>query len=447
MTGSHEERAEGKPFAPSLFRVVVAREDGQPSARVLEVDGDTIHIGAHPSNDVVLRDARVSPFHCSVTRREDGLRVIDTGSQQGTWVSGLSVRDVDLPPMDAEIALGASLIAISVLAATKEPELYPESHWGRLVGGSAGMRRLFAVLERESRSAAPLLIEGEPGSGKTLVAQEVARLGARQGQPFLSVDCRALTSEREGGTTELDQQARQPGPLHRAFTLSSGGTLLLENVDELPLPLQQQLLRFLEAQAGGGATPLRADDVKIVATSSGSLRRAVNRGLFLEDLHFRLWQGAAVRVPPLRDRIEDVPLLIQAFLSLEHPSARSWRFTSGTLQDLRRREWPGNVRELFEYVTRTLGLDRTDDAPSQSARVEPAFASEAPEGPPSVVEEPFKVRKERLIESFEREYLRELMAWAAGNVSRAARKARIDRMYLHRLLVRHGIERRQFPEH
>jgi DNA-binding NtrC family response regulator len=447
MTGAHEERAEGKPFASSLFRVVIAREDGQPSARVLEVDGDTIHIGAHPGNDVVLRDALVSPFHCSLTCSEDGVRLTDAGSQQGTWVSGLCVRDVDLPPSDAQIAVGASLLTISVLAGTKEPELHPESHWGRLVGGSAGMRRLFAVLERESQSAAPLFVEGESGSGKTLLAQEVARLGSRQGLPFLTVDCRALASGREGETSEHDQRAEAPGPLHRAFTLSSGGTLLLENVDELPLPLQEQLLRFLEAQAGGGATPLRANDVKIVATSSGALRRAVNRGLFLESLLFRLSQGAALRVPPLRDRIEDVPLLIQAFLSLEHPDARSWRFTSGTLQELRRREWPGNVRELFAYVTRALGLDRTEDAPPRSARVDPALSSEVPEAPPSVVEEPFKVRKERLIESFEREYLRELMAWAAGNVSRAARKARIDRMYLHRLLVRHGIERRQFPDH
>ncbi len=445
MTAADEARFEGRESR--LFRVMVSQEGGRAATRVLEVEGDVIHVGSHPSNEVVLDDARVSPFHCSLTVSQQGVRLTDSGSQHGTWVSELCVREAELRGDEVRIAVGASLLAVSTLPGAKKPELHPEPELGRMAGGSAGMRRLYAALVRAGASPAPLLLEGERGSGKTLAAQEVVRLGANHALPFVTVRCREVAAEaHDAGAASGEERAGGPGALGRALALSSGGTLLLEDVDELPPPLQAQLFGFLSTQTGAlGPTPLRAG-VRIIATSHGSLRRAVNRGLFRGDLYRELSRACVVRVPPLRERLEDIPLLIQAFLSLEHPDARSWLFTSGTLQELRRREWPGNVRELFEYVTRALTRERALAAqPDLEQACEPLMLRAMSEVPPSGVDEPFKVQKERLIEAFEREYLRELMTWAAGNVSRAARKARIDRMYLHRLLARHGIERRQFP--
>ena len=433
------------------FRVVVAREDGEPSSRVLEVEGESLRIGSHPSNHVVLRDRRVSPFHCSLSWNGDCLRVVDHGSQHGTWASGLRARDVEVPPADARIAAGASLLTVSATPGAGGVELHPQSHFGRVVGGSEPMRRLFVALSRAAASTTPLWIAGEPGSGKTLAAEEVVRHGARQGGRMLSLSGRAFAyGSLNAEEAEPAERAEVTAPLDRALALANGGTLLLEHVEELPRLVQRRLLGLLDAQTGRaeGPTLLRTPNVRIIVTSGRSLRRAVNRGSFDEHLYLALSCVANVRLPPLRDRLEDVPLLIQTFLAREHPNARSWHFTSSALAELRSREWPGNVRELFDYVSRALAL--TSDADVERSRADGAdarHASDPSEGPPSVVEVPFKVRKERLIESFEREYLRELMVWASGNVSRAARKARIDRMYLHRLLVRHGIDRGQSPSH
>jgi DNA-binding NtrC family response regulator len=430
---------QGGPAGASLvvprFRVTFESEDDNPSTRTLDVQGDSVRIGRHPSNDIVIEDRRVSPFHCSFTASGGALRVTDMGSQHGTWVSGLRVREVEVPGADARIALGGSLLFVSALPGVTPRALHEAGNFGRVVGRSNGMRQAFAVLSQAAAGDAPLLIEGEAGSGKTLVAQEVVRLGVRHGRPFLTVRCESLTSGRlEGEPRDAGSLASDHAPLARAFALASGGTLLLENVEDLPADAQADLLRLLETQGSDGA------DVRVLLTSAASLQRAVNRGFFRADLYLRL-SRAAVRLPPLRERLEDLPLLIQSFFSLENSSARSWRLTSGTLLELRRREWPGNVRELFDYVNRTHEVETPERHAGTDAEDAALTSVAVPSAPASAVEEPFKEQKERLIDAFERRYLRELMTWAGGNVSRAARKAKIDRMYLHRLLARHGIVR------
>lgn len=436
MTDADDEEGDGagESLVVPRFRVAFSSEDGNPSTRTLDVEGDLVSIGTHPSNDVVLDDRRVSPFHCSFTVSGGALRLTDMGSPHGTWVSGLRVRDVEVPGQDAQIALGGSRLAVSALSGVTRRALHPEPHFGRIVGRSSAMREAFAVLSRAAGSDTPLWIEGEAGTGKTLAAQEVVRLGARHGRPFLTVRCESLTSGRFESELYAGSPASDRAPLARAFALTSGGTLLLENVEDLPADAQADLLRLLETNGSEGA------DVRILVTSAASLRHAVNRGFFRADLYFSL-SRAAVRLPPLRERLEDLPLLIQAFFSLENSSNRSWRFSSGTLLELRRRDWPGNVRELFDYVNRALEVEAREwhAAPEVHAPARPSV--DVPPAPASTVEEPFKEQKERLIDAFERRYLRELMTWAGGNVSRAARKAKIDRMYLHRLLARHGIVR------
>jgi DNA-binding NtrC family response regulator len=419
----------------------VVREGGKATSRREQRDGEHIRIGSHPSNDLVLDDRRVSRFHCSLTLKPTGWVLTDNGSLNGTAVAGVRVRDADLPRGKSEITLGDSLIRLNELGGAGVVRLAEQSNFGALHGASAAMRQVFGLLAKVSSSEATVLIQGESGTGKELVAQEIVRRGTRAKMPFLTLDCSAISPTLI--ESELFGHARGAftGASRMrigAFEAAHGGTIFLDEIGEMPLDMQPKLLRALESHEirRAGENETRKVDVRVIAATNRNLEREVNRGRFREDLFFRL-SVITVRLPPLRERAQDIPLLVKTFLERLGASESEGLFSEEVLQGLAEHDWPGNLRELRNYVERSLVLE--DPKVTGLASTHDGEESTA-DGQPSI-DEPFKEGKERRISAYERAYLERLMTWAGGNVSRAARKAKIDRMYLHRLLQQYGLKR------
>jgi two-component system response regulator GlrR len=217
------------------------------------------------------------------------------------------------------------------------------------------------------------------------------------------------------------------------FEAADGGTLFLDEVGELPLELQTRLLGVLErrrVQPVGGREP-RPIDVRLVAASNRDLRREINRGAFREDLYFRL-AVVTVELPPLRERPEDIPLYVETFLADLAGGEAAPALDQETLERLQAAPWRGNVRELRNAVERAVALGVVEPPPAT------ASAPLATEIDPAV---PYKVHKALLLERFERAYVEALLARHGGNITRAARAAEIDRVYLLRLMDKFGLRR------
>jgi len=424
--------------APRL-ELKITREAGQPVDRVVTVEGDFFRIGSQESNDLVLADPRVSRFHCRIHRERNGFRVTDSGSRNGTSLSQVRVRDADLPTPECTLELGDSVVRVRELPAVNAVPILDQASFGDLFGQSDAMRKLFGLLDKVSGSEANVLIEGESGTGKELVASEIVRRGSRARKPFVVVDCGSISSNlieselfghARGSFTGADKD--RVG----AFEAADGGTVFLDEIGEMPLDMQPKLLRALEAREVRrvGETKSRKVDVRVIAATNRRLDREVNQGRFREDLYFRL-SVITVRVPALRERAGDMELLVNVFLDALGARNSRHLFTPELLQEMEQWEWPGNVRELRNHIERVVVLGTPMSPvppPTSSANLE-----EAAQG--VNLDTPFRDAKEALVADFERRYVTALMDWADGNVSRAARKAKMDRMNLHRLVQRYNL--------
>ncbi len=427
------------------IEIQVQRESGGATKRAVVIDGDICRIGSHPSNEVVLNDPLVSRFHCRLTRESSGWKIQDTGSLNGTMVNGVRVRDADLPRPECRIDLGQSTVVIAEGHSVNQVEVPPWPSFGSLVGTSLVMRRLFGLLDRVARSDSTVLVEGETGTGKEVIAGEIVRRGPRAAQPFVIVDCGAISPtliESElfghvrGAFTGADRDRTG------AFEAANGGTVFLDEIGEMPLELQPKLLRAIESREirRVGEHKSRKIDVRVVAATNRRLEREVNHGRFREDLYFRL-SVVTVRVPSLRERLDDIAVLVNVFLRQMGADDRARLFNREVLADMCQYDWPGNVRELRNYVERSIVLDA-----AQPATREGSSAGIVGSGTPAAgtetavnIDQPFKEAKNHIVEAFEKRYLAALLEWSQGNVSLASRKSGLDRMYLHRLLQRHGL--------
>jgi DNA-binding NtrC family response regulator len=433
-------------FVPQL-EIAVTREGGAPCSRAAILPGDRIRVGSHQSNELVLDDRSVSRFHCSLTAGPQGWTLTDSSSRNGTFLGGARVRDIDLPRPSCEITLGESTLQLRELGANLSTQIPACSSWGDLYGQSVPMRRLYATLMRVASSDATVLIEGESGTGKELVAHEIVRRGPRANGPVVTVDASSISSSlieselfghARGAFTGADRERKG------AFEAAHGGTVFLDEIGEMPLELQPKLLRAIESREirRVGETAPRRVDVRVVAATNRNLEREVNLGRFRGDLFFRL-AVVTVQLPPLRQRIEDLPLLLQALLDSMGALDQVALFAPQVLREMSAYDWPGNVRELRNYVERTviMGVASAIRAATQPPPIE--GTNEVPAIPgwsDGDLTEPFKVAKERLLTRFEHAYLTRLLETCEGNVSRAARHAKLDRMYVSRLLQRHGLK-------
>jgi DNA-binding NtrC family response regulator len=233
--------------------------------------------------------------------------------------------------------------------------------FGGMIGMSARMERVYKMIEKVSMRDHPVLILGENGTGKELVARSIHFLGSRKDKPFVPVDCSTLVPTLV--ETELFGHAKGAftGALqarHGIMEAANGGTLFLDEIGNMPLEMQVKLLRALQQREVKpvGSTERRTIDVRIVAATSRDLDEAIKKGEFRQDLFFRL-NVVQIKVPALRERKSDIPLLVAAFLEkFGDPKAVPWEMTESATRELMTHDWPGNVRELENVVERTIAL-------------------------------------------------------------------------------------------
>jgi DNA-binding NtrC family response regulator len=328
-------------------------------------------------------------------------------------------------------------LTTAVAAATSRAGLvFPE---GYVRGQSPGMAALYAQMELLLQGDVPVLLLGETGVGKEHLAHTLHASSARRSKPFVAVNCAAipaelLESEMFGIARGVASGvAERPGK----FQLADGGTLLLDEVGDMPLPLQAKLLRALQEKevqpVGGAATPV---DVRVVTATNSDLQRRIEEGLFRRDLYYRV-AGFTLRVPPLRERKEDVLALVEGFLAqFTREMGKELRgVTVKALRVLTEYAWPGNVRELQHEIRRLVYLcpaGEAIDSSMLSEHIAAAPAGRPPDGPPSLQLEPN-------VDALERRLISEALARAGGNRTQAARLLGLSRNGLANKMERLGI--------
>ena len=411
---------------PLLMALVLRVVSGADFGSTLRLERGSYVVGKSPESDLVLTDDAISRAHLLVQVQAGFVRLTDNHSTNGAFFQGRRFESLDAGP-GTEVHVGKTVLRLEALDA-QAPELAPseQTSFGALVGKSLRMRTVFALLEKLAIGDADVLLQGETGTGKELAARALHAAGKRRERPFVVLDVGALP--RTLVEAELFGHARGAftGALTDrvgAFERAQGGTVFLDEAGEIPLEVQSRLLGVLERRV---VQPLGADrprpvDVRLISATHRNLEQDVAAGRFRRDLYHRL-AVATVTLPPLRDRAEDIPMLIETIAT-----ARGWDATQMSAQTrslLAGYGWPGNVRELANLVARVLQLGV-------------APFSETPEA--SSEELPFKDAKERLLLAFEREYLERLLARCEDNLSRAARAAGVERVHLRKLLRKHGL--------
>jgi transcriptional regulator with GAF, ATPase, and Fis domain len=414
----------GQTMLVRQFEVTVV-EGGDRDARVVSTS-DELSIGTNDGNDLKLADPAVSRHHCALRAVERGLQLVDLGSRNGTFVGDLEVTACFVRT-GAMIRIGQTTLAVKILDHDLEQPLASTDRLGPILGSSPAMRRLYPIVEVCGRADATVLIVGETGTGKELIAEAIHAASDRREKPFVVVDCSALSHDlaeselfghERGAFTGAD--ATRIG----AFESARGGTVFLDEIGELPLALQPILLRVLEARTIRriGSNDQRAVDVRIVSASHRDLRAEVNNKRFRADLFYRL-NVLRIVVPPLRERAGDIEMLAAHFWR----TLRSDLAPPDLVRQLATQSWPGNIRELRNAVERAALLGWTPEQPAGS--------------PEEVLT--YQQAKERAVWAWERGWVENLLAAHGGNLSRAARAAKMGRSNLRELARRHGAATRQ----
>ncbi|WP_245175794.1 sigma-54-dependent Fis family transcriptional regulator [Cupriavidus sp. AcVe19-6a] len=319
---------------------------------------------------------------------------------------------------------------------------------GGLLGSSQVFRKAMAMVARLARVEVPVLILGETGTGKELVARSLHYRGRRRDRPFVPVDCGALPEtlfegELFGHVRGAYTDARRDAA--GLVAQAEGGTLFFDEIHALSLRSQAALLRFLQdfRYRPLGAAQSRSADVRIVAATNRELKQGALEGWFREDLLYRL-NVANVRMPSLRERPEDIPPLVELFAS-RFCARYGWpgcRFDQDSLAWMLAQPWRGNVRELENFVQRCLLSCEGRVVHAEGCPAAPCTVDLASEAAPGM--QPFKEARNQALAVFEAAYLRSALARSHGNVSAAAREAGKERRVFGRLLKKHGIDRAEF---
>ena len=482
-----EAQVSGYATTIDLPRVRLVVVEGPDQGAFCDSDDELmVRVGTRENNRLILSDKSVSGYHLEIARSPGGAaqaalggglaggggwRLRDLGSTNGTFVGGLRVYDIQVRS-GTVISIGRSKLRLEAL--DDDPvraALHPAGRFGDIVGHSVPMRRLFSRITQVAASTATVLISGETGTGKEAVAEALVQAGPRASAPFVVIDCSALPANLieselfghvKGAFTGAHSDYRG------AFERADGGTVFLDEIGELPLDLQPKLLRVLERREVRrvGSERTRPIDVRVVAATNRALASEVNEGRFRQDLYFRL-SVVNLHIPPLRERREDIPLLIEHFynqLLVRHPgkgrmpsfSEISDRLLGGSGSSGGDYAWPGNVRELRNAVERAFHVPDEDPVVAVPRPADPRDAGDGRRGgsapsltassdettlPPFPIDlaVPFKTAKQQLIDGFEKRYLAALLKAARGNISEAARRAQLDRMHLYKLITQHRL--------
>ena len=412
--------------------------DGPDKGLQFTGDSERLTVGTAEDNDLKLSDSTVSRYHLELSRSADRVQVADMGTTNGTEVSGVRLERGAVTP-GTVLKLGRTSLRVGD-GKTVTLELFGEENLGGLRGRTPLMRRLMSRVARAAKSDVSVLLVGESGTGKELIAHAVHASSARAKQPFVTVECGSLAPGLVASELFGHERGAFTGAERRhlgAFERAQGGTVFLDELGELPPALQAALLGVLERRAFrrvGGTEELNVD-VRVVSATHRDLRAEVNRGTFRLDLFYRL---AVVRldVPALRERADDIPLLVAHFLKeAGFDGAIDDLVSPKAIKALQAHHWPGNVRELRNLVEATLAM-------GEPPALDPA-ATLAPGAPAPAADDTalsYKDARAQVLEAFEARYLKSLLEKSKGNVSAAARTARMDRSHLIELLQRHGLK-------
>lgn len=403
----------------------------------LELGVETKVIGRNEACDLVLDDRKVSAVHMELVATERGVRVRDLGSRNGTFVGDTRVGEVYLLKPTI-LTLGDSAIEFTPTQ-PEQVEIPEVAQFGPLVGMSQSMRGVFERCRKAAPTDLTVLILGETGCGKELVAQAIHQASARANKPFVVVDCGAIPPSLAESALFGHERGSFTGAVDKRispFVEADGGTIFLDELGELPIDVQPKLLRALAEQRikAVGSNNYRPVNVRVIAATRRDLVREVNAGTFRSDLYFRVAQ-LRIELPPLRERLEDLPALVRKMIADIGESSANDRVTSDSLERLMRHDWPGNVRELRNVIAVALAFSKEGpiDLAQHLAPLVSATESTPTRG------RTFQDAKRDVLARFEREYFTALYAECSGNVSEIGRRAAMERAHVRGYLRRHGI--------
>jgi len=356
----------------------------------------------------------------------------------------LGARDYLIKPFPPEKVL-LSLKRILELEELKEEnqwlkeELSRREKFEEMVGKSSPMREVYELIEKVARSDVPVLIVGESGTGKELVARAIHKRSPRREGKFVPVNCGAIPETLMESELFGHEKGAFTGATEKKkglLEISHGGTLFLDEVGDLPLSVQMKLLRFLQEKEFvkvGGTNSVKVD-TRVISATNKNLEKEIEKGNFREDLYYRI-QAVIIPLPPLRERKEDIPLLVEHFLRKyqnESMEKRKKEFTPEAMELLLNYHWPGNVRELENVVRGCIALSEGDFIGEENL-------------PPCLKETTGKINTSwgswaEMQRKFQESYIRETLKKAGGNVSRASRIAGISRRHFYEKMKEYHID-------
>jgi len=418
-------------------------ESGPDAGQSARLDGPgTIAIGADEGADLRLRDELVSRHHARLTFDGKDLLLIDDGSRNGTWVGTMRISRAVLTA-DTRFGVGKTVLSLRIDAEARVVEVSDVTAMGDAIGVSPAMRHVFSLLERASPSDVTVLLEGESGVGKEVLARAIHTHSARANEPFVIVDCGAIPAT----LVESELFGHERGAFTGAatartglFEQADGGTIFLDEIGELPIDMQPKLLRVLEAREVRpvGSTKSRTVNVRVVAATNRNLAEEVKRNTFRSDLYYRL-AVARVRVPPLRDRPDDIPALANAFYRSVTKNDQA-SLPEEVIAILRTYPWPGNARELRNVVQRYTFLGF---ASSRSELFDAGGVPQGNVGRPVIAAAQrewegvtYHDARQMVLDEFEQDYIPNVLARASGVVARAAELAGVARPSFYRMVER-----------
>jgi len=405
-------------------------------------------LGSSASCDLRLSDPEVSRRHASVESVGRRLRICDLGSKNGTFVDGVSIVEAHLQGGEV-VRMGSTALRVDRQPGIAADNLTSETSFGNIIGMSTEMRRLYPVCAKLASSNVAVVIEGETGTGKEVLAESLHLQGPRASEPFVVFDCTAVPPNLVESELFGHERGAFTGAVSMrkgVFEQAHGGTLLIDEIGDLELSLQPKLLRVLErseVRRIGGDRTIHVD-VRVLSATRRDLDHEVQAGRFRDDLFHRL-TVARIELPPLRRRRGDIPLLVRHFARTL--GSDETQIPGSMIQRWQDYTWPGNVRELRNAVARYLALGDFARAPGEEpepppvARASDPLAMTSQDAPVFVntFEEvlglglPLADARKRVVEQFEEAYVEGMLEAHGGVVTRAAAASGIARRHFYRL--------------